>query len=589
MKHRKAIFPLRLAAVTVVILAVAMGVAGRNKHWSREADMRKSDAIYMEALVQKLRGNADAYSELLTAAYELNPADKYLGSEYGSMLVRGGAQSNDSLRVTRGVGLIRDYAESPEGLGDYYTQMTAAQLSSFLGDDDYALKVLKRVYLGNPDRPEAALSYSDKLAERPDSASRRAALDVLDNLETREGNSILLTGRRIHLYLMDGDTAAIIGEIGRQVKLQPTSTDVYVMGGDIFSSFNMPDSALAYYNRAIALDPENGIAYYSLANHYMNQGDSVGYGREMVKALELPDLAINIKTELIRDYVSRFYKDPSKHGELDSLFVRMLEMNPHEASLHGFYADYLAAIGRYPEAAEQVEYQLALDPGVAADRWSMLTSLYYSSKEPDKAIDAAKRGMHYYPDNADLPLQLSAAYTQLKRADEAIALLKPLVDKAEDAPRRSDLLTAIGDAFYADEKPDSAFTYYEKAIQVNPGNYTAMNNCAYFLACQNRDLDRALTLIEMVIENKPDDPTSLDTYAWVLFKQASYDKALEAMDKALAGEEEPTAEMLEHAGDIYFMARKNKEAVEFWKKALELDPDNELLERKVTHKTYFYE
>lgn len=589
MKHRKTIFPLRLTALAAVILLIALGVAGRNNRWSREADMRKSDAIYMEALVQKQRGNADAYSELLTAAYQLNPADKYLGSEYGSVLVRGGAQSNDSLRVARGVAFIRDYAESPEGLGDYYTQMTAAQLSSFLGDDDYAMKVLRRVYLNNPDRPEAALSYSDKLAEHPDSASLDAALAVLDTLETREGNSILLTGRRIHIYLMEDDTAAIVNEIERQVKLQPTSTDVLVMGGDIFSNFNMPDSALAYYNRAIALDPENGIAYYSLANHYMNQGDSVGYGREMVKALELPDLAINVKTELIRDYVSRFYKDSSKHAELDSLFVRMLEMNPHEASLHGFYADYLAAIGRYPEAAEQVEYQLALDPGVAADRWSMLTSLYYSSKETEKAIDAATRGMHYYPDNADLPLQLSAAYTQQKQADKAIALLKPLVDKAEDAPRRSDLLTAIGDAFYADQKPDSAFTYYEKAIQVNPGNYTAMNNCAYFLACQNRDLDRALSLIEMVIENKPDDPTSLDTYAWVLFKRASYDKALEAMDKALAGEDEPTAEMLEHAGDIYFMARKNQEAVEFWKKALELDPDNELLKRKVTHKTYFYE
>ncbi|MBO4943771.1 MAG: tetratricopeptide repeat protein [Muribaculaceae bacterium] len=589
MKHRKTIFPLRPTALAAVILLIALGVAGRNNRWSREADMRKSDAIYMEALVQKQRGNADAYSELLTAAYQLNPADKYLGSEYGSVLVRGGAQSNDSLRVAHGVALIRDYAESPEGLGDYYTQMTAAQLSSFLGDDDYAMKVLRRVYLSNPDRPEAALSYSDKLAERPDSASLDAALAVLDTLETREGNSILLTGRRIHIYLMEGDTAAIVNEIQRQVKLQPTSTDVLVMGGDIFSNFNMPDSALAYYNRAIALDPENGIAYYSLANHYMNQGDSVGYGREMVKALELPDLAINIKTELIRDYVSRFYKDSSKHAELDSLFVRMLEMNPHEASLHGFYADYLAAIGRYPEAAEQVEYQLALDPGVAADRWSMLTSLYYSSKETEKAIDAATRGMHYYPDNADLPLQLSAAYTQQKQADKAIALLKPLVDKAEDAPRRSDLLTAIGDAFYADEKPDSAFTYYEQAIQANPGNYTAMNNCAYFLACQNQDLDRALSLIEMVIENKPDDPTSLDTYAWVLFKRASYDKALEAMDKALAGEDEPTAEMLEHAGDIYFMARKNQEAVEFWKKALELDPDNELLKRKVTHKTYFYE
>ena len=32
-----------------------------------------------------------------------------------------------------------------------------------------------------------------------------------------------------------------------------------------------------------------------------------------------------------------------------------------------------------------------------------------------------------------------------------------------------------------------------------------------------------------------------------------------------------------------------KEAVKFWEKALELDPDNKLIQKKVRHKTYFYE
>ena len=37
------------------------------------------------------------------------------------------------------------------------------------------------------------------------------------------------------------------------------------------------------------------------------------------------------------------------------------------------------------------------------------------------------------------------------------------------------------------------------------------------------------------------------------------------------------------------MNQQPKEALEYWKKALELDGDNELLKRKVQHKTYFYE
>ena len=52
--------------------------------------------------------------------------------------------------------------------------------------------------------------------------------------------------------------------------------------------------------------------------------------------------------------------------------------------------------------------------------------------------------------------------------------------------------------------------------------------------------------------------------------------------------EEPSAEVLTHAGDIYFMSGSPDRAVEFWEMALEKDPDNDLLKRKVKQRTFFY-
>ena len=49
-----------------------------------------------------------------------------------------------------------------------------------------------------------------------------------------------------------------------------------------------------------------------------------------------------------------------------------------------------------------------------------------------------------------------------------------------------------------------------------------------------------------------------------------------------------SADVYEHAGDIYFMDGEPDRALEYWKDALKLDPDNELLQRKVRHKTYFF-
>ena len=64
--------------------------------------------------------------------------------------------------------------------------------------------------------------------------------------------------------------------------------------------------------------------------------------------------------------------------------------------------------------------------------------------------------------------------------------------------------------------------------------------------------------------------------------------AKQYMKEALEHAEEPSAELYHHAGDIYFMSGDPDTAVDYWNKAIELEPDNELLQRKVRHKTYFY-
>lgn len=110
------------------------------------------------------------------------------------------------------------------------------------------------------------------------------------------------------------------------------------------------------------------------------------------------------------------------------------------------------------------------------------------------------------------------------------------------------------------------------------------------MAVEGKDLDEALDMIEKVMSEEKDNPTSLDTYAWVLFKRKDYAKAREMIDRTLelTADDDMGADLLEHAGDIYFMDGEPDEAVGFWKRALKYDPKNELLQRKVRHKTYFF-
>ena len=139
----------------------------------------------------------------------------------------------------------------------------------------------------------------------------------------------------------------------------------------------------------------------------------------------------------------------------------------------------------------------------------------------------------------------------------------------------------------ADDK-EQAEEHYRQAIAINPDNLLALNNYAYLLAVEGRDLDKAERMSYRTIQERPDDINSLDTYAWIFFKQKKYTEALVYIQQALDLAKEPAEELYSHAGDIYFWNGEHEKAVELWQQALLIAPDNELLKRKVAHKTFFF-
>ena len=47
-----------------------------------------------------------------------------------------------------------------------------------------------------------------------------------------------------------------------------------------------------------------------------------------------------------------------------------------------------------------------------------------------------------------------------------------------------------------------------------------------------------------------------------------------------------SAVIIEHAGDIYMMVSQPDKAVEYWERALEMDSENALLQRKIKLRKY---
>ncbi len=580
----------RYAAVCAFLGLGAMmmfGASPKLRQTESQRDERKSDYIYLEAIDYQQQNKPDAYFTLIEEAYRLNPSDLYLGMQYGMKQIY--ESSGDSMQVVEGLGLIERFlAENPD---DVYNTLTYASLSSQLGRPDKALDAWKNLYERNPDRVEIGGMYAQSLAQTGDSTNIKKALGIYNDIESTEGVNVNVSTRKMSLYYSLGDTAAVKGEIHRLIDAMPKSSDVATLAGQLYLQLGDADSAIVFLNQAVELDPTNGSAVFNRAKYYDETGDSAKYDAEVIQALQMQDLELDSKMGILYNYVAKMASDTLQQPRIESMFQSMIRQYPHEAIVRNLYGDYLINIKKYGPVAEQISYALDSDPS-DAKRWQQLGSLYYLEGDYDKALSTAESAMKYHSKTTALYNLAASALQKKENYDEALGYLEKglsIIDTT-DTKEQSEMITSIGDTYNLMGHADSAFTYYEKALELDPDNLLALNNYAYNLAVTDGDLDKALIMIEKVILENPESATNLDTYAWVLYKQKKYEKAREVIDGALANEDEneESSEIYEHAGDIYFMDGKPEEAVNFWKKALKLKPDDELLQKKVKHKTFFY-
>ena len=83
-------------------------------------------------------------------------------------------------------------------------------------------------------------------------------------------------------------------------------------------------------------------------------------------------------------------------------------------------------------------------------------------------------------------------------------------------------------AFVAWEQNDTekCLEYYEKSLKQDADNITSLNGLGYVLACEEKDLTKALSLCKKVVKSAPKSAACLDSLGWVYYKMGLYDDAI---------------------------------------------------------------
>ncbi len=88
----------------------------------------------------------------------------------------------------------------------------------------------------------------------------------------------------------------------------------------------------------------------------------------------------------------------------------------------------------------------------------------------------------------------------------------------ETGYRKASVYASLAYIAWEERQVDKCLKYYEDALIEDENNTTALNGMGYVLACENRELSRALVYCKKALENAPQSAACNDSLGWVYYK-----------------------------------------------------------------------
>ena len=388
------------------------------------------------------------------------------------------------------------------------------------------------------------------------------------------------------------------------------------------------DAAMDLMEHAMVYDTASAATCYSLAQYYMSMRDRALLEKYSGKAEALLRRAVRLDPDnyWYRRLLAMNYLRQNRIQEAIVQYEDMVKRFPGRSDLlitlaelyddTGDYEKELRVLTRYGKL-EDVADELKFQRFVCYLQMNELDSAYYEADNPGQIIELlmnTTRNMIEHAENQldrmrcrsllDLVMnfcdvvsrhepelgepykQKSIAYFWMGQNDDALNMLSKGLTLVKTDADKASLYNLRGDFHHTLGEIELMYADYDSTLVYDPDNINVLNNYAYYLSVEGRNLEKALNMSARTLEAEPLNATYLDTYAWILFKMKRYKESLQYMEKALRYLESDNPEIYEHYGDVLYICGEKEKAVENWHKAKRMNSTSVTLDRKIREERY---
>jgi len=541
---------------------------------------RKYDYFFLEAMRMKGKNEYDAAFGLLQHCLDINPTASsalYEISQY-YMFLRQVPQGQVALE--QAVAFAPDNYWYSQGLVSLYQQQNEL---------DKAAALLEKMVTRFPSKQDPLFSLLDIYSRQE---KYNDVISTLNRLEKRLGKNEQLSMEKFRIYLQMKDDKKAFQEIESLVQEYPMDMRYQVILGDVYLQNGKKQEAYDAYQKVLAVEPDNPMALFSMASYYEQTGQKELYQQQLDTLLLNKKVTSDTKISVMRQVIAENEQSSAKDStQVIALFDRMMKQDMDDPQIPMLYSQYLLSKNMEQEAVPVLEQVVDLDPTNKAARL-MLVSAAVKKEDYKQIIKVCEPGIEATPDALELYYYLAIAYHQAEQGDSVLSVCNRALEHITPDTRKeviSDFYSIMGDIYHTKKQMTEAYAAYDSALVYNPSNIGALNNYAYYLSVERRDLDKAEEMSYKTVKAEPNNSTYLDTYAWILFEKGNYAEARIYIDNAMKNDGEKSDVIVEHRGDIYFMTGDAEGALKYWKKALEMGSESKTLKQKIEKKKYIAE
>jgi tetratricopeptide (TPR) repeat protein len=514
---------------------------------------------YVEALKQKLLGNGGDALKYFEECLKINPKSDAAYFQMAQVVLAKGDLKSGKHFASMAL-LI-----NPENI--WYLTMLAGLYYQEKNLDSAIIYYEKTIKLF-PEKENLQLTLGNLYSENK---NYDKANSIFDSFDKKYGVNETSTLSAVKNFIEEGKyddakmkISALLKEYPDEVLFNGLLADIYRWKGD-------NQKALEVLNLLLERNPENPQIQLSLIDLLLAEKSY----NDLFMLLNTVMLNIKVEREDKISLLARLIDIPDLNkvwGDKLIIAMMVLEANYKDDNIIPLLRpELMIKQEKLTDASVRLNEIIQQNPDNYY-AWEKLLVVYMQMKDFEKLLTKGEECATRF--NRSFPAKILYANGAVESGKYSLALdelKKAEILAGDNKEFIVQVLTMRADVYYRMKEYLKAFETFEKALKTDNNDLTVINNYAYYLAEQNKNLKEAEEMAKRVIEKEKGNTTYLDTYGWVLYKRGKLKDASRIMESVISSGEKPDAVWYEHYGYILKQQKKCSQAVDNWNIALKLD------------------